>query len=231
MLVSMKAPGSITVVIPSLNEEAWIRAAVGSATAGAMEVIVVDGGSTDATVAVARAAGARVVVAPRGRAAQLESGTVQATGEWLVFLHADTRLEAGWADALGRLDAAVVGGAFRFSLDSPRRRYRLVETAVWLRCALLGLPYGDQGLFVRRSVLGSGGVFGNVPILEDVDLVRRLRREGRLAFLPVRAVTSPRRWEERGFWRTTLVNWYVLMLDAMGMPRERLARIYGVRGA
>jgi hypothetical protein len=129
------------------------------------------------------------------------------------------------------LDADVVGGAFRFSLDSPRMRYRLVEAAVRFRCAVLRLPYGDQGLFARRTALGSAGVFGDVPILEDVDLARRLRREGRLAFLPERAVTSPRRWEELGFCRTTLVNGYVMTLDALGWPRERLARIYGVRGS
>ncbi len=227
----METPGLISVVIPSLNGQASIRAAVGSAAAGATEVIVVDGGSTDGTVAEARAAGGRVVAGPHGRAAQLAAGAAQAAGEWVVFLHADTWLESGCADALRRLDADVVGGAFRFTLDSSRARYRVVEAAVRLRCALLNLPYGDQGLFVRRTALGALGAFGDVPILEDVDLVRRLRREGRLAFLPVRAVTSARRWEELGFWRTTLVNWYVMMLDALRTPRERLARIYGVRGA
>ncbi len=221
----------ISVVIPSLNEQASIRAAVASAAAGATEVIVVDGGSTDDTVAEARAAGGRVVVGPRGRAAQLAAGAARAAGEWVVFLHADTWLESGWADALRRLDADVVGGAFRFTLNSSRGRYRVVEAAVRLRCALLKRPYGDQGLFVRRAALGAVSAFDDVPILEDVDLVRRLRREGRLAFLPVRAVTSARRWEELGFWRATLVNWYVMMLDALGAPRERLARIYGVRGA
>ncbi len=227
----MRTAGSITVIIPSLNEERSIRAAVSCAVAEAAEVIVVDGGSTDATVPAARATGARVVAGPRGRAAQLDTGAAEATGEWLVFLHADTWLEAGWADALRRLDADVVGGAFRFSLDSKHLRYRLVEAAVRLRCAVLRLPYGDQALFVRRGSLGPGTLFRDVPILEDVDLVRGLRRTGRLAFLPVRAVTSTRRWDERGFWRTTLVNWSVMILDALGCPRERLARIYGLRGA
>jgi rSAM/selenodomain-associated transferase 2 len=224
-------PGSITVIIPSLDEELSIRAAVESAAAGATELIVVDGGSSDATVAAATGAGARVVLGPRGRAAQMDVGAAQAAGEWLVFLHADTRLQAGWADTLRQLDADVVGGAFRFSLDSPRLRYRLVELAVRLRCAVLKLPYGDQGLFARRSCLGPSEVFGDVPILEDVDLARRLRRQGRFVFLPVRAVTSARRWEKYGFWRVTLLNWYVMALDALGWPRDRLARIYRVRGS
>jgi len=223
-------PASITVIIPSLNEEASIRASVASALAGAAEVIVVDGGSTDATVALARGAGARVVSAPRGRAVQMEAGVAGASGEWLVFLHADTCLQPGWADALHGLDARVAGGAFRLALDSPRLRYRLVEAAVRLRCAILKLPYGDQGIFARRSSLGAAGAFRDVPILEDVDLARRLRRQGRLAFPPVRAVTSARRWEERGFWRTTLVNGCVMALAAAGWPRERLARLYGGRG-
>lgn len=222
---------SATVVIPSLNEEASIGAAVESVVEDAREVIVVDGGSTDATVSVAKSAGARVAFAEPGRASQMDAGARQARGEWIVFLHADTRLEAGWATAMARLPAGIVGGAFRFCLDSPRLRYRAVELGVDLRCALLRLPYGDQALFARRAAYRTAGGFGGVPILEDVDLVRRLRRRGRLAFLRVGAVTSPRRWEERGFLPTLLRNWSILALDAAGWPRERLARFYGVRSA
>lgn len=225
----MRDCGSVTVIIPSLDEAPWIGAAVASVAVGASEVIVVDGGSTDATVREARAAGARVLVGPRGRAAQMEAGARHAGGEWLVFLHADTRLEDGWSDALRNLDADVVGGAFRFRLDSPRRRYRLVEAAVRLRCAALALPYGDQALFARREAFGRAGGFGSAPILEDVDLVRRLRRCGRLAFPPVDAVTSARRWEEHGFLRTSLLNGLVLVLGSAGFPRRPLARLYGAR--
>jgi hypothetical protein len=140
-------------------------------------------------------------------------------------------LGGGWADALRLLPDDVVGGAFRFSLDSRRFRYRLVEAGVWLRCALLRLPYGDQALFTRRGAYRAAGGFGNVPILEDVDLIRRLRRLGRLGFPAVPAMTSPRRWEESGFLPTTLRNWSVMLLDAVGWPRERLARFYGVRSS
>ena len=168
----------ITVVIPTLNEAPWIRGAVESVAAGASEVIVVDGGSADATVQEATSAGARVIAGPRRRASQMQAGAQEALGDWLVFLHADTRLEAGWSDALRALDVSFVAGAFRFRLDSPRARYRLLEAAVRLRCAALALPYGDQGIFVRREAFVTCGGFGDVPILEDVDLVRRLRRCG-----------------------------------------------------
>jgi rSAM/selenodomain-associated transferase 2 len=222
---------SITVVIPTLNEAALVGRAIASVTGEASEVMVVDGGSTDTTRRVAAEAGARVLAAPRGRGAQLEAGAREATGEWLVFLHADTWLERGWSGALRGLDGAVVGGAFRFSLDSPRVCYRIVEAGVRLRCATLGLPFGDQALFVRRQIFEWAGGFGRAPILEDVDFVRRLRRHGRLAFPAVLALTSARRWEERGLVRTTLLNWLVLGLDAAGWPRDRLAQLYRVRGS
>lgn len=213
-------------IIPSLNEESCIGAAVASVAADACEIIVVDGGSTDNTVREAAAGGARVVEGTRGRGPQMEIGANEAGGEWLVFLHADTRLEKGWAGALRDLDPAVVGGAFLFRLDSTRRRYRLVEAGVRLRCAALALPYGDQALFARREAFLRAGGFGNTPILEDVDLVRRLRRCGRLVFPSVRAVTSARRWEEHGFLRTTLINGLVVALDSAGWSREHLARLY-----
>ncbi len=226
----MSGVRAIAVVIPCLDEAGAIGTAVASVRRDAAEVVVVDGGSKDSTVEEARASGARVLSSPRGRALQMDAGARQTCSDWLLFLHADTRLEAGWAEAVRRLPADVVGGAFRFRLDSPRPRYRLVEAGVRLRCALLRLPYGDQALFVRRDAYLAAGGFGCVPILEDVDLVRRLRKEGRLAFPSVTAVTSARRWEERGFLSTTARNLLVMLLDAMGVSRDRLARYYGVRG-
>ena len=200
-------------------------AAIQSVRADA-EVVVVDGGSSDATREVATREGARVVAAPRGRGRQLDEGARAAKGEWLVFLHADTTLETGWADALRALSPDVVGGAFRFAVASPRVGFRMVERAVRLRLRLFALPYGDQGLFVRREVYARIGGFPHLPLMEDVAFVARLRRAGRLAFPAVRAFTSARRWDRYGIVGTTLRNWSLLALYAAGRSPERLARRY-----
>jgi rSAM/selenodomain-associated transferase 2 len=220
----------LSVVIPTLNEEGRVADAVRSVRDDA-EVIVVDGGSSDRTCAVAEAAGAALIVSTRGRGIQLAAGARAARGEWLVFLHADTRLEAGWADALWALPASVVGGAFRFTLDAPRPAYRWLEAGVALRCRLFRLPYGDQGLFARRSVYETIGGFRPLPLMEDVDFVRRLGRAGALAFPPVRAFTSARRFERRGAARTSLRNLGLLALYASGCDPDRLVRLYGAREA
>lgn len=225
----MTVSAPISVVIPTRNEEAHVAQAVRSArVAGTgIEVLVVDGGSRDRTRYVAAAAGARVVSSPRGRGIQLDRGAREATGAWLVFLHADTRLEQGWARDLLDLPRSVVGGAFRFAVDSPRRRYRVIESGVALRCRLLRLPFGDQGIFVRRETYAASGGFPPFPLMEDVAFVRRLSRLGRLAFPRARAITSARRWERAGVVSTTLRNWGLLGLYAVGLPPKRLARLYG----
>lgn len=216
----------LSVVIPTLNEEKCVGDAV-SSVGGLAEVIVVDGGSDDATVEAARRAGARVLESPRGRGVQLDRGARAAMGEWLVFLHADTRLEHGWADALASLPDDVVGGAFRFAVDSPRRAYRIIEAGVALRCRLFHLPFGDQGIFVRRAIYGMIGGFPPFPLMEDLAFARRLSRTGRMAFPQVRAFTSARRWEEGGVMATTLRNLGLQALYTAGLSPERLARLYG----
>lgn len=216
----------LSVVIPTLNEEGCVAEAVGSVRDEA-EVIVVDGGSEDATVDAARAAGARVIESPRGRGLQLDRGARAAGGEWLVFLHADTRLEQGWSEAVRGQPAEVVGGAFRFAVASPRRAYRLIEAGVALRCRLFHLPFGDQGIFVRRATYGMIGGFPPFPLMEDLAFARRLARTGRMAFPAVRAFTSARQWERGGVMATTLRNLGLQALYAAGLSPERLARLYG----
>ena len=224
-IVRTTARPFISVVIPALDEERHLAAAIQSVRADA-EVIVVDGGSTDATREVAAREGARVLEAPKGRGRQLDEGARAAAGEWLVFLHADTRLERGWADALRALSPDVAGGAFRLAVDSPRAGFRAVERGVRLRLRLFALPYGDQGLFVRREAYARVGGMPHLPLMEDVAFVARLRRAGPLAFPSVRAFTSPRRWDRYGIVGTTLRNWSLLARYAAGESPERLARRY-----
>jgi rSAM/selenodomain-associated transferase 2 len=175
---------------------------------------------------VAAAAGARVLPSPAGRGGQLDAGARAARGDWIVFLHADTRLEAGWREAILHLPASCPGGAFRFAVDSPRAGFRLVEWGVGWRCRLFALPYGDQALFARREAYVRAGGFPHLPLMEDVAFVRRLRREGRLALLGPRAFTSPRRWERRGIPATTLRNLWFLARYLAGRSPEKLAREY-----
>jgi rSAM/selenodomain-associated transferase 2 len=215
----------LTVVIPALDEAEQITGAIASAGAAGCEIIVVDGGSRDGTPERAAAAGARVVAAPRGRAGQLAAGARLAKGDTILFLHADTRLPEGWDGAVrGALaDPRVVGGAFRLVFEPRSPMLRFIELGTRLRVALLRMPYGDQALFARRSVLESLGGIPQVEILEDLDLVRGLKRRGRLACLPLPAVTSSRRYRAAGPLRTMLRNWAAVAGWWLGLPRERIA--------
>jgi len=216
----------ISVVIPALDEEACLARAIRSVAADA-EVIVVDGCSCDRTREIAVSEGAKVLSCPPSRGAQQRMGARCATGDWLLFLHADTWLETGWAEDVRELSRDAVGGAFRLAIEAPGRDYRLVEAAVALRSRLLALPYGDQALFVRKAVHDRIGGVAALPLMEDVDFVRRLKKEGRLALARRRAFTSPRRWERHGLLGATVRNWGVLALYAAGVAPARLARMYG----
>ncbi len=191
---------TLSVVIPALDEGGRIEAALESASAPGVELVVVDGGSRDDTMARAKALGARVVSSLPGRARQLAAGAREAQGDVLLFLHADTRLPVGYdaavTQALG--DPTVAGGAFRFRFDRSSPALRIVEWGARLRGAWLRLPYGDQAIFVRRRVLEAMGGVPEVPIFEDLDLVRGIRRAGRLALLSACATTSARRYEANG---------------------------------
>jgi rSAM/selenodomain-associated transferase 2 len=215
------------VVIPARDEADLVAYAIRSVRAEAHEVIVVDGASRDGTADAARAEGAHVIGCAPSRGLQLDAGARAATGEWLVFLHADTRLESGWCDALRAVPDDAAGGAFRFAIDSAGPSYRAIEAAVALRCRALGLPYGDQALFARREAYARAGGFPPLPLMEDVAFVSRLRRAGPVALLRARAFTSPRRWERGGLVRTTARNAWLLAQYGMGRPPERLARRYG----
>jgi len=220
------------VIIPTLDAARELAGCL-DALAGARavrEIIVADGGSRDATVAVAAEAGARVVRAPRGRGTQLAAGAAVARGEWLLFLHADCRLEPGWQDGVRAFlaveDAAARAGYFIFALDEPLPAARRLERAVAWRCRVLALPYGDQGLLISRSLYDGLGGFAPVPLMEDVGIVRRLGRR-RLVPIAARAVSSARRYREGGFVRRPLRNLFCLSLYFAGVPPHRIARLYG----
>jgi rSAM/selenodomain-associated transferase 2 len=222
------APVRLSVVIPALDEADRVAGAVASARAEGVEVLVVDGGSRDATTERARAAGARVLSSPPGRARQLRIGAQEARGDVLLFLHADTRLPRGWDAAVrGALrDPGAVGGAFRLRFDERSPALRLVEWGARLRVALFSLPYGDQAVFVRRTALERSGGVPQVAFLEDLDLARQLKRHGKLARLSLPATTSARRYRDAGVARTALRHLTVACAWALGVSRERVAAWY-----
>jgi rSAM/selenodomain-associated transferase 2 len=228
----------ISVVIPTLNAEPklahTLAALVPAVVEGIVqEAIVVDGGSIDETRAIAEAAGTHLIEAPRGRGSQLDAGARVARGDWLLFLHADTVLDPGWAEEAqvfikrvqtGRRDEAAA--AFRFALDDDGAMPRFIERLVAWRCRLLGLPYGDQGLLISRRFYRRLGGFRPLPLMEDVDLVRRLKRR-ELVMLQSRAVTSGEHYRREGYLARSLRNLGCMLLYYLRVPPRVLARIYG----
>jgi rSAM/selenodomain-associated transferase 2 len=195
-----------------------------------LQVIVTATGDGDATLAGLERSRADVtwVYGPAGRGTQLNAGAARAEGRWLWFVHADSTLPPAFAQTFHELDQepGVVGGSFRFALDSASWQARVWEHGVAARVWLFGLAYGDQGQFVRRRVFERMGGFRPLPLMEDVDFIRRLKRQGRIRHLNLQLVTSPRRWEREGWWRRTRGNLTLLALYYVGVSPERLARRY-----
>jgi rSAM/selenodomain-associated transferase 2 len=219
----------LSVIIPALNEAANINGALASAmSAPDVEVIVADGGSIDGTPEMAETAGARVITSAPGRARQMNKGAAAATGDTLLFLHADTHLPDGYQSRIEETLSrpGVIAGAFRLKIGSPRRCLRLIERLANFRSERMGLPYGDQGIFLRKSVFDEAGGFPEQPIMEDYELMRRLKRRGRVALANAAAVTSARRWERLGVIKTTLINQLVIIGYLLGVKPERLKALY-----
>lgn len=222
---------AIGAVVPTFEAAAQLGPTLQALRRGGVaDIVVVDGGSRDATAAVAEAHGARVVTAPRGRGSQLAAGAAEVQGDWLLFVHADTRLASEWraaAEAFAAApDALARAGYFRFRLDDGAPAARRLERLVAWRSARLGLPYGDQGLLLSRALYGRVGGFRPLPLMEDVDLVRRLGRRC-LTALPVDAVTSAERWRRGGWQRRSARNLACLSLYFLGLPPRLIARLYG----
>jgi rSAM/selenodomain-associated transferase 2 len=165
------------------------------------------------------------ITAVRGRASQMNAAAAEATGDWIMFLHADTRLPSAWRDAIASAEAhGRAAGCFRFALDAPGLLPRAIAVGVRLRCAIFGLPYGDQALFVRRDLFQSLGGYTIMSIMEDVDLVRRLKRHGGVMRSPLTAVTSARRWQRDGWIRRTIGNVVLIGMYCAGVGHTTLAR-------
>ncbi len=219
----------ISVVIPTLNEAEHLEATIRSAAGRSVdEIVVVDGGSEDATTDIAAALGARVVDSERGRAAQLNAGAAVATGEVLLFLHADTTLPPDFdrliVEALA--EPRVVGGRFDIDLQPSSPLIWLTARLISLRSRLSRIATGDQGLFVRRGVFEAMGGFPALPIMEDLTFSIDLKRRGRIACLRARVVSSSRRWRQDGVVRTILLMWTMRFLYFCGVPPARLHAWY-----
>ena len=219
---------SISIIVPALDEEDEIAATLRSARApGVGEILVVDGGSRDATVAVAAPLADVVLGAQRGRALQMNAGAERARGDILLFLHADTRLPAGFAASVEEaVRAGAVGGRFDVALRGSHAFLPVVAAAINLRSRVTRIFTGDQAMFVRRDAFARLGGFAAIPLMEDVDFSARLRRLGSIASLRLRVSTSARRWEENGVARTVALMWSLRLAYACGVSPERLAARY-----
>ncbi|MEL7060235.1 MAG: TIGR04283 family arsenosugar biosynthesis glycosyltransferase [Acidobacteriota bacterium] len=224
------APLRLRIVMPTLDEAERLPATLERALEEGDEIVVSDGGSRDATVALARSLGAHVIEGPAGRGLQLERGARLDSGSpWdiVLFLHADTLLPTGAGAGVRQAVAdGAVGGGFEVRFDGARRLYRLGDRLVSWRTRLTQCPLGDQAQFVRREVFEQLGGIQPFPILEDLDLARRLKRAGRIAILSPPVSTSSRRYDRQGIVATVALNWTIWALYALGVKPRRLARLY-----
>ncbi len=220
---------NLSVIIPTLDEAPHIDAVLADVLQGErLEVIVVDGGSRDATLARAARYGVRTCRAAAGRAHQMNRGAALARGALFFFLHADSRLPAGFDGVIRRVlsDRRVAAGAFSLGIEAGTRSMRMVARGANLRSRILGLPYGDQGIFLRASRFKRCRGFPDLPIMEDFVLMRRLAKTGAIVTVPECIMTSPRRWRRQGVLRTTLVNQAIIVAYLLGIPADRLRRWY-----
>lgn len=220
---------AISIIIPTLNEAQVLGKTLARLQENnTCEVIVVDGGSSDTTVVLAQKAGCRIISSPKGRSRQMNLGAAEATGEILLFLHADTLLPDNFSKLI--LDAishpGFVAGAFSLAIESSARSLAVIAWLANLRSRLLHLPYGDQALFTTRKMFSAIGGFPEIEIMEDFVFLRKMKKEGQIVILPECATTSARRWENLGIVRTTLINQLIVCGYSLGVPPVILARWY-----
>ena len=218
----------ISVIIPILNEEKILEKTLSRLRSELKnhELIIVDGGSTDGSIRIAKKYG-KVIKSTRGRAKQLNAGAAAATGEILIFLHADVWLEAGAFAAVEKtLSSGYVGGGFLQKIDGRSILYRIIEITANMRGKYLKVFYGDSGIFVKRTDFERIGGFPEVPIMEEMEFSKALRKLGKTKMIKPRIHISARRWEANGIVRTTTKNWLITFLYFWGFSLERLAKLY-----
>lgn len=223
------ATAKISIIIPTLNESKNIQATLSSTQISTnIEVIVVDGGSKDNTVDIVESLGVKVITGYQNRARQMNAGAKNATGDILLFLHADTVLPADF-DAMIRTalqQPLTVAGAFALRINATQSGLRLVEWGVKLRSKWFNMPYGDQAIFITKDKFNDIGGFPELPIMEDFELIRNLKSLGKITFIPVPVITSPRRWLKKGILQTTLINQIVIIAYFLGVSPQRIRSWY-----
>ncbi len=235
ILTQNLAVAKISIVIPALNEAATIAKILTNIhDLPQVEIILVDGGSSDDTIKISQALGVRVLSSAKGRAHQMNVGAKAATGEILLFLHADTVLPLGFEQMvrstlqppLEKYKTPPVAGAFTLQIDDSMPSLRSIERLVAWRSKWRQMPYGDQAIFLTAETFRSVGGFIEMPIMEDFDLIKRLQRLGRIEILAAPVITSARRWLQRGVWQTTLINQAIIIGYSIGISPTRLATWY-----
>lgn len=229
MIIENLDTAKISIIIPTLNEVGNIKDAITTTQPSTnIEVIVVDGGSQDDTVEIAQSLGVKVISSPPGRAVQMNTGALAASGDILLFLHADTRLPTGF-DMMIRTalqQPGSVAGAFALRIDASGWGIRWVEWGVNRRSHFWQMPYGDQAIFITKEIFQKIGMFPELPIMEDFELIRRLKRNCKITIISVPVITSARRWLQKGILKTTLINQIVIIAYLLGVSPERIRSWY-----
>ena len=219
----------ISIIIPVLNEASLIKDTLSRLQHNPdVEIIVVDGGSSDRTVSLAKQIGVAVITVTGGRAAQMNAGAAIAQGKILLFLHVDTQLPANYPTIITEtlLQPNIIAGAFELAIDGAATSLRLVEMLVKIRSRFCSLPYGDQAIFLTKQVFTEIGGFAQLPIMEDFELVQRLQRQGKIAIAPTPVITSARRWQKLGVIKTTLINQLIILGYYLGISPLKLKNFY-----